>query len=1247
MPLRHLVVTPLPNGKSGNTAFLAVHLSPRLREDGVLSDYPDFGDWGQFAISAPLEFHVLLNGKPLPPAAVSVVSPPVNPQVWQAVFGNPASKVPVERFTFLDRVNLDIRSIDSGRLTELLMALVKAMAELGGAATKAEIEAAAGELFDLLPAARRYFTPTGNDAEPAAPSNEFHDQLGLLGAHPFLMRVLGLVYDLEVTLPAAVPNEVAVRTSWRDKAGGLVAPRDEIPMRVAVDAGFKAAVLQPEFRTSDWLTLGGRRYEVAQLDLINATSQFVHLADDLAGAPSPESPIEVPALLESGMSIIHKDLADVLRARLDRQREIEDGIDRFITGLSNTPPLLSAEHTTLGYRYDVEDQSLPGFRSLHDRQAAEGYVFPRDKSLTVTPPQDEGWGSIALHTDGGEAVSGVATPVRYQLEGSSDIPKAEQRDETAWRIDDHLMTWGGWSLSTPRVGSSTTGAGEVKPREPNVPAPDSPVQIVADYAHVNGTLPKLRYGRSYTFRARCVDLAGNGPQLGDVAPGGATSPVALFGRLAPLSAPLVIRRESRPDPGVGDLPDVLVIKSELRQSNASTSPTDRLLFPPRISQSRLERHDLPDGGNDPAAYAELARHDARALEDQTLVDPETGELVAGTTILDGQVTAGPTEPPVEFLADPVAGGVAFHNLPGADPGVPLLMSYGAWPDVAALQLELRAGAGAPNLVPLAKRVTVNLPKGTIAIAELSHAPDPPLLSHMALAQGLSDRTEALNGLNRSISGRRGVTFVHAVRLPLLAPSFTGDMAFSRTDVGQTDIGIEGTFGVHRATTEHVALCGRWVDTVDVRGTDRPKEQVTRRIVRDLPIGLEGPDTTELVDEFRVDFGDTKRRLVDIGAEAFCRFSRYFTERIDFTRESDTVVLCSRGVTPRSVVFSNLTTGEVFERDRHYAVDRTLGTLTVLDTAAIPVGMRCRVEFIPLPVSRLSTQAPAGTTFRCDVPASAPPTTPRVLAVLPAFNRQVVTSDRRIVVRHDGRVVRLHLDRPWFTSGAGEVLGVALDNAPAATPVLTRWGRDPLTDSTGASIQPGIDQFPAATEQAVAVDGRFDVAGHDIIFDNERKIWLADVQIDATFGYRPFVRLHVCRYQPLALHGQHLSGTVELDPIRLGAERQVVVSRLSGSRAGVRLTGNDNVNVVTVILQEADQEIIDPDLKWHDVDSVVLTRSGTTESATHSGTIDIPTSGKERRLLIEDAEPLTVEEQGALTSTTAVSYREVLDIPANW
>jgi hypothetical protein len=457
--------------------------------------------------------------------------------------------------------------------------------------------------------------------------------------------------------------------------------------------------------------------------------------------------------------------------------------------------------------------------------------------------------------------------------------------------------------------------------------------------------------------------------------------------------------------------------------------------------------------------------------------------------------------------------------------------------------------------------------------------------------------------------------------------------------------------VHRATTDHVVLRSRWTDSVDDPDADGPVEQVKKKVVTDVQISLNGDSgTAETLAGTSLDLGDTKRRRVDLVSEGFCRFSRYFTERIDFIAGApgSTLVLSPAGVVPSSVVLSRLDSGERFERSVQFAVDRTSGELSILDTTAISPGTECRVEFIPLPVSRLSLEV-AGTakTFSFDVPSSAPPNLPGVVAVLPAFARRVTELPTRITVVHDGRVVRLHLARPWFSSGVGEQLGVALDSSDAATSSLTRWARDPLTAGTGPTADPTAASFPRARQVATDVDGRFDIAAHDVVFDTERKIWLADVLVDARFGYRPFVSLHVCRFQPLALEGQHASGTVELDPIRLGAPRRVTVTKEDSDDISVRLAGPDNVNVVTVVLQEADASIADADLKWHDVSTTVLVRKGTRSASTHSGLVSVPQTGNERRVVIDDAEPVTIETDGALSAGTVVAYREVVAIPSDW
>ncbi|MBM3678297.1 MAG: hypothetical protein FJW96_10515, partial [Actinobacteria bacterium] len=73
-----------------------------------------------------------------------------------------------------------------------------------------------------------------------------------------------------------------------------------------------------------------------------------------------------------------------------------------------------------------------------------------------------------------------------------------------------LAGWEGWSLATPRPGEVIV---HVEGEEMVLDAPDpdpDPVNPVASTTRVEPlSLPWLRYGRTYAFRAWPVDLAGN------------------------------------------------------------------------------------------------------------------------------------------------------------------------------------------------------------------------------------------------------------------------------------------------------------------------------------------------------------------------------------------------------------------------------------------------------------------------------------------------------------------------------------------------------------------------------------------------------------------------------------------------------------------------------------------------------------------------------------------------------------------
>lgn len=1241
MPERHLIVTPLPNGRSGNTGFLSVYFAPRLREAGILADYPDFRDWANLA--AGLSAQILLDGVALAPGAITRVSPAPMTAAWRAVFGPPAtSPLPVQVATFIDRRTSAMVTMDSAALASLTTELYRLVATLGTSpALRETVLGATQPILDgPIVGAAPFMEQVGNGDTPQTPTYEFHDVLRMLQAHPYLLRVLGLVMDFQINLGASVPAEVQVRTDWAGTTGAAV--RDEVPLRMSLTPDFEPVVNEPGYRARRWLTLGGTNYAVTQGFSLNMAAQMQQLGRDLGAAPAG-SAVDLPALEDGGLSIVGREQVTRLQRAFDRQRIVEDGIDAYIGNTALQPPLLRAEDVQSGFRIDVEDVAAPTFRSLYRRRAG-GYSFPRNAALAVVPPDDEGWGSTALFTDGTPVRSPKSTGVTY---GESHRPKSEQSDTTSWRLDDQLVTWSGWSLAVARPTRIVDETGTVVDRPVNTPPAGMEAQVIADYAVVPGSLPRLRYGRTYRFHARCVDLGGTSPAIADAAPPSATSPAITYGRTMPVPPPVVVRRVSRPDPGVNDTVARMVIRSELTQTDASTAKTHRVLFPPSAPQQRLEQHGLPNGGIDPASYTMLATRDALRLADQCLVDPDTGEIVAGAALQAGAVTSGPLLQPVNYLADAAGRAVVFLDPPGS--ATSMEVPYGAWPTYRSVTLELAAGTAAPVIDGANQLLRVSLPKGTTHTMHVASAIDPTLLPHFKWFQQLSAaeqaaaQADALAGRMSLFSPTGEITLVHAVRVPLQPPSFPPGATAGRTEVGQTTALLDGPVSDHGATSERLAIRAKWTDPVDDVAQAAPSEVNRSGVAGEVTCNGSGADSLA---GLILDLGDNRRHRVDLDAEAFCRYSSYFIERRNVAATVGTpIVLNAAGVSKSSVDVRHRTTGRVYVEGTDFSVDAAAGKVTPLPAGAITAGTPLQIDFLRKPYSRRSAEAATGKKVTVDVPASARPAPPEVDHALPAFLRTTTTAASVITVRHDGRVMRVYLRRPWYSSGMGELLGVALDGDNPPGPYTT-WARDATIAGTGPLFGPSTTAFPRAAATAPSVDGRFAVAAHDVTFDAERGLWACDIVLTGAPVYRPFLSLVLCRYQPLAIAGEHASETVAIDAMRLGADRTVRVAKIAAG-INVRVTGPDNVNRMRVTVQQADPSITDPELRWTDVGApTTLNRTGTTAASVHTRTVAVP-AGTTRRLLVEDFEPVKREVAGALVDDVVLAYRETVDLPAGW
>ena len=230
-----------------------------------------------------------------------------------------------------------------------------------------------------------------------------------------------------------------------------------------------------------------------------------------------------------------------------------------------------------------------------------------------------------------------------------------------------------------------------------------------------------------------------------------------------------------------------------------------------------------------------------------------------------------------------------------------------------------------------------------------------------------------------------------------------------------------------------------------------------------------------------------------------------------------------------------------------------------------------------------------------------PATPRVLYVVPTFGWE---KDNQKSVRKGGGL-RVYLDRPWFSSGFGEMLAVVLPSSGTTSiderlkPYITQWGNDPIWASSYVQgIAPSKSRFTLRKEKGYIDEdvllettvGRvrrrlpgmhliseftcsglslpdvdikdkygkqvaFEVAPHEVSYDRDRGLWYCDIEISFNQeSYYPFIRLALARYQPNSLNNCHLSSVVLTDIAQLAPDRMVSVSREGSTKRAVSVTG---------------------------------------------------------------------------------------------
>ncbi len=604
---------------------------------------------------------------------------------------------------------------------------------------------------------------------------DFHQALSSLNSYPDLLRALGIIFDLDLPskfVPDTTNTPFGTISVRGATPGGQWAIQPQFhPLTTAYikfHLGQKTLFFTAPRAVSDQsapppviglLDLDPQHFGLAQVDIDGAMHKAIMLAESLnpsgaqnaaadalpEAAPHPEvfdPEATVPSLRSGGFSLYADNRGLQLLASLQDTKKFNDA-------LNNQPRPFFAEDLVRGYRLDVWDSRTGQWHSLHRRKAKY-----KVGDLPFTPPVEPEEGFVQL--------------------AATQPPPGAQPETNDLYLHEAIARWVGWSLSAPRPGkhlSRYANAADAIPRddEPEKFAedqPETPFKVTAQYRVAKNSLPELRFGRRYRFRARVVDLAGNSLALEDSLADLLANIFALprdpegfaYLRFEPVPAPLVVIRDAKAVTDRGSAVERLVIRTfntsiDKDHESADTTAADRHIIPPRTSieiGEHLGIFDDADGKlmGDAATWKLIADRDAGELNTQSIA-------IASGPPQDYPVEPGDSIDPLSYFPDPLSRGAAIRDLPGTPsgaigrvvpdtgaatavaydflsdpnprPGSATLISFGESGDwqktrgfrfvlaePAKNQMDLR-----PHWDPIGRVLTVYLPKGQTAVVPLT------------------------------------------------------------------------------------------------------------------------------------------------------------------------------------------------------------------------------------------------------------------------------------------------------------------------------------------------------------------------------------------------------------------------------------------------------------------------------------------------------------------------------------------------
>jgi hypothetical protein len=451
---------------------------------------------------------------------------------------------------------------------------------------------------------------------------------------------------------------------------------------------------------------------------------------------------------------------------------------------------------------------------------------------------------------------------------------------------------------------------------------------------------------------------------------------------------------------------------------------------------------------------------------------------------------------------------------------------------------------------------------------------------------------ATTGQHWMISPSREFELVHAVQQPVDEPAITA--LIPDRDFDNTNVNINVRFTVHGESTEKVELQARWTEPLDDSISVTIKENPGRSSITGITVSYNDDLVTHgTIPEIPKPEEQTNPKIL-------------FQPHLNFQTQNKTVFLqhpqpgavkVNKLYQDHKVKFDNLQAEKQvtqmnlvnqlkfdIEESRFSFINNIILRFEPLkhnfgDTKhrwveyCIIASSRYREYFDKL-ISQASVNSNSFPTTRggitnwtekINILSSSRPKLPAIDYIIPTFEWRKSRTGNSVKHKRMGGGLRIFLKRPWYSTGAGEMLGIIMQPPvkvqnptfssyqPANyTSLYTHWGLDPFYDSTRPqTLSPKPEAFSRNTESEENLQYpdsenlRANVLGYPVIFDDERQEWYCDLAIDPGNMYFPFVKLALARYQPHSVRKGNkdvcLSPVVFADMIQLMPDRQATIT----------------------------------------------------------------------------------------------------------